>query len=203
MGGQMPAATRAIFSGASFIAKYAWVIGAVIAGLAVLALAFKRAEAGKSFFDSLKITAPGFKYVNSRVITARYSRGLSILIKSGVQVLNAMDSISSLIENRVLENRFQEAFQKVKEGEPLQVALKETGFFPPLFIRMAAIGNDTGHLDEMLDRAANIFDEEVDEAVERIAQMIEPSLIIALSVVVGIILLSVMLPMISIMNAIG
>ncbi|MDR2749949.1 MAG: type II secretion system F family protein, partial [Clostridiales bacterium] len=151
MGGQMPAATTAIFSAASFLAQYAWIFGAVIAAIVVFSIIFSRTEKGKAFFDRLRISVPGFKYVNSRVITARYSRGLAILLKSGVQVLNAMDAISSLVENRVLEGKFQQAFLKVKEGEPLQTALKDTGFFPPLFIRMATIGNDTGHLDEMLE----------------------------------------------------
>jgi type IV pilus assembly protein PilC len=114
-----------------------------------------------------------------------------------------MESISSLIDNRYLESKFQKAFSRVKEGEPLSGALKEVGFFPPLFLRMVSIGSDTGHLDEMLDRTANVFDDEVDEAVERITQSVEPALIIVLSVIVGVILLSVMLPMISIMNAIG
>ncbi|MDR1541361.1 MAG: type II secretion system F family protein [Clostridiales bacterium] len=203
MGGTMPVATRMIFTAANFISEYAWAIAVAVGAAIILALASTRSEKGRAFKDKLKITAPISSFVNSRVITARYSRGLSILLKSGVQLLNAMESIATLIDNKFLEEKFKEAFLKVKEGESLVGVLKEINFFPPLFLRMVAIGHDTGHLDEMLDKTANIFDDEVDEAVEKITLMVEPALIIMLSIVVGIILLSVMLPMISIMNAIG
>jgi len=128
---------------------------------------------------------------------------LSILLRSGVQLLNAMSEIVKLINNAYLENRFYEAVDRVREGEGIDRVLNDLRIFPPLFVRLVKIGHSAGHLDDMLERSAVIFDEEVDYAIDQITQTVEPALIIILSVVVGVILLSVMLPMIGIMNAIG
>jgi type IV pilus assembly protein PilC len=114
-----------------------------------------------------------------------------------------MSEMVYLVNNAYLEKGFSNAVEKVKKGEDIDVVLKDMRIFPPLFIRLVKIGQTAGHLDEMLERSAVIFDEEVDRAINQITLSVEPVLIIILSMVVGIILLSVMLPMIGIMNAIG
>jgi len=120
-----------------------------------------------------------------------------------VQILNAMEIITPLIENRFLEKKFIKATEELRDGKDLAQAFEEIGIFPPLFIRMVVIGQNVGHLDEMLDKSSAVFDDEVDDAIERLTVMIEPIMIIILSIIVGIILLSVMLPMIDIMTVIG
>ena len=203
MGGELPDAAFNIFMVSGAIRRYAPAIIGVIAAAVILAALYFRTKKGRMVKDRLKITAPGFRYVNSRIITSRYARGLSILLRSGVQLLNAMSEIVKLINNAYLENRFYEAVDRVREGEGIDSVLNDLRIFPPLFVRLVKIGHSAGHLDEMLERSAVIFDEEVDYAIDQVTQTVEPALIIVLSVVVGVILLSVMLPMIGIMNAIG
>ncbi|MBE6012035.1 MAG: type II secretion system F family protein [Lachnospiraceae bacterium] len=203
MGGELPTATAAILGASNFISRNIIIILLLlIAG----AVAFKRyinTEKGSLWFDEYKLKSKLTKYIFTRSLTAKVSRSLSLLIKSGVQILNAMEIITPLLENKHLENKFKEANQKLKEGGELKDVFEEIGIFPPLFIRMLIIGQSSGHLDEMLDKCADVFDDEADDAIEKLAAMIEPVLIIILSIIVGIILLSVMLPMIDIMTVIG
>ena len=203
MGGEMPLATNIIFAVANFLGSYALIILIAIAAVVFLYVLYVRTDKGRMWLDKTKLSFPVSRFIQTRILTARFSRSLAILLKSGVQLLNAMEDITVLMDNKHLEIKFAAALRQIKEGRNLPEVLGEIGIFPPLFLKLVTVGNTTGHLDEMLDRSAGILDEEVDDAVERITVTIEPALIIVLSVVVGVILLSVMLPMISIMNAIG
>jgi len=203
MGGQLPEAASFIFRAARAVSRYAPVIIGVIIIAVILAAMYLRSDRGRITKDKIKISAPVFRYVNRRIITSRYARGLSILLRSGVQLINAMSEIVKLINNTYLEDRFYGAVKRVKEGADIDIVLNDMRIFPPLFIRLVKIGHSAGHLDEMLERSAVLFDEEVDHAIEQITFTVEPAMIIILSLIVGVILLSVMLPMIGIMNAIG
>jgi type IV pilus assembly protein PilC len=203
MGGAMPISASIIFRIAGFISQYSVVLIGSAAVMIIIAAVYLRTEKGQMIQDKLKITAPVFRYVNTRILTSRYARGLSILLKSGVQLINSMREIVKLVNNAYLEERFVDAAVKIKNGEELDDVLSEMNVFPPLFIRLVTIGYSAGRLDEMLEKSAVIFDEEVDRAIERITLTVEPTLVIILSIIVGVILLSVMLPMIGIMNAIG
>jgi len=203
MGGVMPISASFIFRTAHFIRRYSIEAVGLIAAVFFIAAIYTRTGKGRFFADKMKISAPLFKYLNTRIITSRYARGLSILLRSGVQLINAMQEIIHLVNNSYLEKQFHDAVVKVKEGVNLADVFSEMLIFPPLFIRLVTIGNSAGLLDEMLERSAVIFDEEVDHAIERITLTVEPVIIIILSIIVGVILLSVMLPMVDIMNAIG
>ncbi|MCL2351339.1 MAG: type II secretion system F family protein [Firmicutes bacterium] len=202
MGGDMPSATKAIFRASDFLARWFWAIAAVVAALALAFARFAGTGPGRLWLDRLKMTFPPGAFIRSRILTARLSRSLAILLKSGVQLLGALEETHALAGNGFAENRLAAVSERVREGEGLSGALRTAGFFPPLFLDMVTIGEATGRLEEMLGRAAGVFDAEAEEAGERLAATLEPALVIVLSVVVGGILLSVMVPMVSVMNAI-
>ena len=203
MGGEMPAITRAMVSFSYFMVQYLPWIGLALVAVAALLGVVTRTERGLAWRDKMKLTVPIWRYINTRVITARFAGSMAILLKSGVQLVNAMEETKALVDNMYLRSKCDGIIAQVKDGVGLDAALGEMGVFPPLFLKMVHIGQTTGHLDNMLEKSAVMFDEDVEEALERLTTMLEPILIIVLSVVVGIILISVMLPMISIMNAIG
>ena len=203
MGEELPVATALIFGASNFLNKYVWIIGAVIAAATFGVLYYTRQEKGKIWFDKFKLNFVFSKYISRRSVTARIARSLGLLIKSGVQILNAMEIITPLVENKYLEDKFVKATEEIRDGKDIADVFSDIGIFPPLFIRMVIIGQKAGHLDEMLDKSSSVFDDEVEDAIERLTVMIEPILIIVLSIIVGIILLSVMLPMIDIMAVIG
>lgn len=203
MGSQMPVAPRILLDIGLFLTMYAPVAILIILCIVAAGFIYAETEKGRFNIDRLKISIPAYRFISSRVITSRFSRSLAILLKSGVQLINALSDITVLMDNKYLELQLTVAVDKLKDGQELLPVLKEMRVFPPLFLKMFVIGQKTGNLDDILDKSASIFDDEVDDAVEQLTSMIEPVLIIILSVVVGIILLSVMLPMINIMNTIG
>ena len=202
MGSSIPSGTAVILSAGSFLASYGWIIIAVVVVIVIICILWARSEKGIYRFDKMKFGIPAYRYITRRVITSRLARSLAILFKSGVQILNALEEVTVLMDNTYLEEKLMEAVEKSRNKEGISTALKEVGMFPALFLKMFDIGERTGHLDEMLDKAAKVFDDEVDDAVERFTALLEPVLIIILSIIVGIILLSVVLPMIAVMSSI-
>lgn len=203
MGAQIPSAALVILNAGTFLSSYAIPIILVIVVIILAVVFYIRTEKGRLQLDKAKFSIPAYRYINSRVITSRFARSLSILLKSGVQLLNALEDVSILMDNKFLEEKLALVVDKVRQGESPAELLGELGIFPVLFLKMFIIGEKTGNLDEMLEKSADVFDDEADDAIERFTAMLEPALITVLSIVIGVILLSVMLPMITIMNAIG
>jgi len=203
MGGTTPALTRGMMAFSAFLGQYILVVLIAIALLVLLIYVLGRTNAGRALGDRIKLMIPIYSMIQRRVITARFARSLAILLKSGVQLLPALETMDSLIENRYVTQRFIQARERVASGASLANELNGLNIFPPLFLRLLIIGQATGNMDEMLFKAAALFDEDVDDALEKLTTAIEPFLIIILAAIVGVILFSVMLPMINIMSSIG
>ncbi|MFV0503921.1 MAG: type II secretion system F family protein [Lachnospirales bacterium] len=182
----------------SFLLPLCFVIVVVFVGLYF----YFKSEKGSYNWDVVKLKIPVVKFVIHRVVTARFARSLSILLKSGINLVSAVEQSIPLIENAYLEEKFVVALEKIKNGEKLADSLKEIGIFPTLFIKMVVIGDTTGNLDQMLENTAELFEEQVDDAIRKTTSIIEPLLITILSIVVGMILLGIMIPMINIMRGI-
>lgn len=202
MGGNLPGITVFLMSVSRFMVDNLLLILAIAIVLIILFSYYVRTEGGRLWFDGLKLRLPVVKSTVLKTVTARFARSMSILLKSGIPIVNAMEIMKDLIGNRAVEKKFTEATAEIKEGKGIAGPMKRLGIFPPLLIHMIVVGENTGELDEMLGRTAGFFDEEVEEAIERAVSMIEPAMIIIMAVVVGVIILSVMLPMVSIMDTV-
>lgn len=202
MGEKLPLITEAMIGVSGFFVDNFFLIALLILALAVFLKYFKDSALGRLWLDGLKLTLPGVKNVCVKLITARFARSMSILLKSGVPIVNAVDIMKRIIGNRVAERKFESCAQAIREGRGIAGPIRDTKLFPNLLVHMIAIGENSGELDEMLSRTAGFFDLEVEEAIERLTIMIEPLMIIILGAVVGVIIISVMLPMISIMTSI-
>ena len=202
MGESLPFITEALINVSDFLIRN--FVFLLLLAVAVIALfrRFSKTEIGRRWIDGLKISLPGIRIVNTKIITARFARSMSILLKSGIPVVNAVDIMKNMIGNRAVEKKFEECGQAIREGKGIAGPVGELGLFPNLLIHMIAIGENSGELDEMLGRTAGFFDTEVEEAIDRMTVMIEPLMIIFLGAVVGVIIISVMLPMISVMTSI-
>ena len=203
MGGTMPGLTRGLMDMANFLVDHIiWLVIAV-ALIIILYAVYKITPFGKKASAQNQLRSPITGSVRRRVMAARFARSTGILLQAGVPILQALNTVQFMTGNEFGNNKVTEVMNHVSDGKTLTEALQEAKLFPPLFIRLISVGETTGHLDEMMLRSAGIYDEEVDDALERLTTAIEPFLIIILSVIVGIILLSVMLPMINIMAQIG
>jgi len=202
MGEGLPFLTEALIGVSGFFVDNFLIITLVVLAVLIALKYFSKSAIGRLWIDGLKLSLPGLKNVSIKIITARFARSMSILLKSGVPIINAVEIMQRIIGNRVAEQRFESCAQAIREGRGIVGPIREISLFPNLPVHMISIGENSGELDEMLSRTAGFFDLEVEEAIERLTVMIEPLMIIILGAVVGVIIVSVMLPMISIMTSI-
>ena len=203
MGAEMPGITKVLMSISYFMTKN--IIYIVIVAFILIAgiTAYGRTESGRLRFDNLRLHLPIFSNITVKVITSRFARSMGILLKSGINIINAMNIMSTLLGNRVVETKFAQSSDEVQQGRGISESLEKIGIFPPLLIHMVAVGERTGELDQLLMRTSGFFDEEVETAISKMTTMIEPLMIVVLAGVVGVILLSIFLPMLSIMSAVS
>lgn len=202
MGESLPLITEMMMGASGFFVDNFALIVLIALALAVVFRYFGKSAAGRFWLDGLKLKLPGIKTINIKIITARFARSMSILLKSGVPIVNAADIMLRLIGNKAAELRFEACVREIKEGKGIAGPIRDLKLFPNLLTHMISIGENSGELDEMLGRTASFFDLEVEEAIDRLTVMIEPLMIIVLGAIVGVIIISVMLPMISIMTSI-
>lgn len=203
LGGDLPPSTAFIFElSRIFQNTAAWgllVVAIIIIGL----ILFVRTPKGGLTSDRLKLKIGVLKRIYQRLVTLKFSQGLAMMVKAGISFEDAILLSAPLVGNRYAQSKIEEAQTRITQGSSLVEALQLTEIFPELFIQMVRIGNNTGQLDTMLDKTTNIYETELDRALNRMTSSIEPTLVIILSVVVAAILLTVMLPMIHIMSSIG
>ncbi len=202
LGAQMSPLTATIMGVSSFIQTYLILfLFLIIITLGSMYIYFST-DKGSYSLDKLKATTPYASYITRRITTARFSRSLSLLLKSGFDIYYALDQSVILIKNKYLSEKIEKANENIKNGQPLDQALFETDVFPVLFIRMVTIGEKTGNLDELLAKTSEVYEIEAYDTIDRTTKLIEPILITVLSIAMGLLLIAIMLPMISIMSSI-
>jgi len=135
--------------------------------------------------------------------TANFQRTLGTLLRAGVSLLEASMSAQAVIRNRLLATKVERAVGFIREGRPLAVALRDEGIFPPAAIRMMAIGEETGKLDQMLLRSAAVFEDRALKSIDRAMALLTPALTLGVAVVVGGLVLTVMMAILSINDVVG
>lgn len=203
LGGEMPAITKRILQVGLFLKEYGiFVIGALaILGIAIFY--WQKTGRGKVFIDKIKFQIPFQREIVSSLLAARFARNLGLLLTSGLGVNQAMEMVFPIIDNRHLAQKIKDGIGQLNAGEGLDVVIEGLSLFPSLLTKLFSVGLATGQMDQALLRAADEMDRDVDDHLVRLTSVLEPLLIIILSIIVGIILISVVLPVISIMNNIG
>ncbi|MDX2079755.1 MAG: type II secretion system F family protein [Terrimicrobiaceae bacterium] len=201
LGGKpLPALTQFVI-GASNLVKdnVLAIIGAVI-GLVILIKVLGRTKKGQVFLDNVKLRAPLFGDLTRKSSISRFSRTLGTLVTSGVPILQALNITRETAGNAVIADAITKVHDSVKEGESIVNPLEASGVFPPMVISMIDVGEETGQLPEMLLKVAEVYDDEVDNAVAGLTSLLEPIMIVFLAVVVGTIVIALFLPLISIIT---
>ncbi len=174
---------------------------ALILGLIVFGFFINRAygtDKGRLYIDSFVLKMPIFGDIIRKVAIARFSRTLSILLQTGVPILESFDIVGKSSGNRVIEGVIETVKENVREGESIATPLLKSGVFPPMVTRMISIGEKSGQLEKMLTKIADFYDDQVDTAVNGLTSIIEPLIIGVLGVVVGFIVIALFMPIISI-----
>ncbi len=199
----LPLPTRIVIGVSRFMAEH-W--GGGLLGLVILILALrflKRSPTFRIFYDRLKLGIPVFGSLNRKIILARLAHTFSDLYCSGVNVIQALQLVEKTCANDVYERAVRKVRQRVSEGRKMADSLRETGLFPPLFLRMVDIGEETGRLDFTLDKLSHFYDREIPMTVKKVFGIMEPLIIVLLGGVVGMVAMSVFFPLYQMMSGIG
>ena len=202
-GAQLPAITRFVM-GVSRWLQNNIIIAIILVAVIVVAVKFiLKTEKGRFYFDKGIYNAPIIGLLISRNAISKFSRTLGTLMGSGVPVLNALQIVRDTAGNELVSKAVQQVHDAVKEGEPMAPPLQSTKIFPDMVISMIEVGEETGKLPDMLEKIADTYDEEVDNAVSALTSMIEPLMIVFLAVIVGGIVIALFSPLITIIQTLG
>jgi type IV pilus assembly protein PilC len=199
----LPPITEFVMNASNFVMNNGLLVLGGIGGFVFLFTVFKKTAGGAYFIDVCKLRMPAFGTLVRRTAIARMTRTLGTLLSSGVPVLQALDIVRDTSGNAVIARAIQSVHDAVKEGESMTEPLAQSKVFPPMVISMVEVGEETGALADMLTRVADTYDDEVDNAVAGMTSIIEPIMIIFLSVIVGTIVVAMFMPMIQIITTMG
>lgn len=199
---ELPLMTKIVMGASNIMRGYWYVFLALFLAAGFAYRRFTATPRGRVLVDRLSLRLPVFGGLIRRMIISRFARTLGTLLASGVPLLQAFDVVKKIAGNVLVENAIVEAAACVKEGQGIAQPLQKTGIFPPMVTRMISIGEETGAMDTMLEKIAEFYDREVEDIVSRLSSMIEPVLIVGMGGVVGFIIMSIMLPMFSIMSSV-
>jgi type IV pilus assembly protein PilC len=177
------------------------IIGTV--GAIVLWRVMAATKGGRIFIDSMKLKLPVFGDVQRKTAISRFTRTLGTLVTSGVPILQALNITRETAGNVIISNAITKVHDAVKEGESMIAPLEGSKVFPPMVISMVDVGEETGQLPEMLLKVADVYEDEVDNAVSAMTSMLEPLMIVILAVVVGTIVMALFMPLIQIIQGIS
>ena len=200
-GGEIPLPTQILIFLSNFISSYWWAILIAVIAAALLISHYIKTPEGKLKKDKLLLKIPVIGDLIRKVVIARFASTLSLLIQSGVNIINALPVIEEVVNNEVFADILLETRMRVREGSPLSEPIKKSGEFPPMVVQMLKVGEESGNIEEMLNKISDYYDMEVENAIEGSISLIEPVMIIILAVVVGGIVASVILPLFSIYSS--
>jgi type IV pilus assembly protein PilC len=192
--GSLPAPTRVVLAISHFITGNALILIPLVVAAGFGLSAFKKTERGRYLWDSMMLKMPVIGNVVRKGAVARFTRTLGTLLASGVPILDAMDIVARTAGNAVISKGILYAREKVSEGKDIASPLLETAIFPPMVVQMIGVGEQTGAMDDMLQKIADFYEEEVDAAVAAMSAMLEPLILVFLGVGVGGMLIAMYLP---------
>ncbi len=197
---ELPAPTQFLMDFSDFL-KNKWYIGLI--GIAVLVWSIKlfgTTRVGRRVIDRLKLKIPVFGKLGHKICLARFSRTLSTLLVSGVPILQAMETVAGTVGNSIIAEAIMNARARIREGDRINEPLEKSKMFPPMVVHMISIGEESGALDQMLSKIAEFYEGEVESQLQSLTAAIEPVMIVFLGVCVGFIVISLMLPMVAVIE---
>ncbi len=203
MGEELPGLTLAVIAASDFVVDH--IVGLII-GIVVffsLLMYAKGTEPGKKFTSMVALKIPMFKNFSIKNAAAKFSLTMSTLIMSGVPLVQALDIVADVVSNRVIRQAIKGCREEVMEGIPMSEPLEASGVFPPMVTHMLKIGEETGTTEQMLDKVAEYYEAEVEEATKALTTAMEPAVIIILALLVGSIIGAVLMPMLDIYKNAG
>jgi type IV pilus assembly protein PilC len=203
LGAELPMPTRIVIALSNFVGRYIiLLVIVVIAGIYAIKK-YHDTYKGRRVLDGILLKIPIIGVVLRKIAVARFCRTLATLVSSGVPILEALEITAKTSGNAIIEDAIMATRKSIEEGKTISEPLKDTDVFPPMVVHMIAVGEQTGALDAMLSKIADFYEDEVDAAVENMLTLMEPVMILFLGIVIGGIVVSMYLPMFSLLSKIG
>jgi type IV pilus assembly protein PilC len=197
MGAELPGITKFVLNASGFMQSFWWMILLIVLGFVFAIVYMKKNKKTKYYLDYFLLRMPIFGNMLQKAALARMMRTLSSLFSSSVPILQAMSIVEKVVENEVIARVIRESRNSLEKGRSMTEPMMNHWAFPPLVTQMISIGESTGALDSMLSKIAEFYEKEVEQGTDRLKSLIEPIMIVFLAGVVGVIVLSIMMPMFS------
>lgn len=199
-GEELPPVTQALLDTSHFLRLHGhWLVVALLAA-GVGARLSLRLPRMRALAHAVQLRVPVFGSLIRRTLVARFARTLGTLLESGVAILDALAIVRGSLPNAVLERSLDAVHESVREGEGIAPALAEARVFDDLVVNLIAVGEETGELDRMLQKIADVYEEEVDQGVQNLFKILEPILLVGLAIVVGLVVFAIFLPLVQLLE---
>ncbi|MBQ7275057.1 MAG: type II secretion system F family protein [Clostridiales bacterium] len=203
LGGELPGLTKFIMAVSNSMVHY-WYIYVIVVGGAIFGFTtWKRTEKGHAQWDMLMLRIPVVGKATKMTAAARFTRTVSTLLKSGISVLTAVEITGSSLDNVILEKKLADARVEIRKGTSLSKAIKNITEFPPMIYAMTAIGEESGTLDTILDKAADFFEDEADAATAKMTAALEPVMLIFMAIIIGLVVGGIAMPIFTMAKFVG
>lgn len=199
----LPTSTRLLIVSSDFLRDYWIVLVIILIMLIVIWRAWLARPQGRLAWDTFKLKVPVLGALYVKIICTRLSRTLGTMLQNGLTMMNALDIVKTVVQNRRVEEVVETVKAEVRRGRDLSEPLRTSGIFPPLLVHMVELGQRSGELEDMLIRVADTYEDDVTLTVDAAVGLIEPLIIIVMGVVVGFLVVSILLPILQITTAMG
>lgn len=204
MGKELPGLTQALVGLSDFFGEFWWLVALVLLGVVGFCwYAVKKTPSGRKVMDSFKIHVPLFGGLFRKLYVSRFARTAEMMLSTGVPMLDSIKIAIDSTSNVVVEEEYSKSLEIIQGGKPLSEALKDRNYMLPLVPQMASIGEESGKIDEMLGKAASVYETELDEQINNISTMIEPILMVIMAGLIGVVIGGTLLPIYSLVNSVA
>lgn len=200
---ELPPITQAVVNMSDFVIAKWWLILLVVAAAIALFKAYAASTSGKFVLGGIALKIPVFGKLQTKSECARLGRTLCTLLGAGVPMMDAIEITGRSMENVHYKKAMMDAKDQVMRGMALSRPLKTCGLFPPMVVHMVSIGEETGNIETMLENVANYYEDDVQVATEQVMALMEPMIIVVMAIVVGVLIMAIMQPMLTLYESIG
>lgn len=202
MGEPLPGLTQFLVNMTEFFGNYWWLVLGVLAGLIAGAISFVKTPKGRKVMDTFKINVVIFGKLFKKLYVSRFARTAEMMLATGVAMIDSVQIATESTNNVVVQEEFGKSIEMIKAGKPLSESLQDKKYMLPLVPQMSSIGEQSGKIDEMLGKAAQVYENELDEEIANISTMIEPILMVVMAGLIGVVVGGTLLPIYSLVSKI-